>query len=85
VGPHVLRYVGATLAQLYQRHPQLTHHVIACENMVGGSSTLRNLVLNTGVTIPKGVDFLDVAVDRIVPLSQEVGSLDLKLSHHLNG
>jgi mannitol-1-phosphate 5-dehydrogenase len=79
VGPHVLRHVGATLAQLYQRHPQLTHHVIACENMVGGSSTLRNHVLNTGITIPKGVDFLDAAVDRIVPLSQEVGSLDVKV------
>jgi mannitol-1-phosphate 5-dehydrogenase len=79
VGPHVLRHVGATLSQLYEIHPNLTHHVIACENMVGGSSALRNHVLNTGITIPNGVDFLDAAVDRIVPLSQELGSLDVKV------
>jgi mannitol-1-phosphate 5-dehydrogenase len=79
VGPNVLKHVGATLAQLYQRHPQLTHHVIACENMVGGSSALKAHVLQNGGLVPNGVDFLDAAVDRIVPLSQEAGSLDVKV------
>jgi mannitol-1-phosphate 5-dehydrogenase len=79
VGPNVLKHIGATLAQLYHHLPQLEHHVIACENMVGGSSALRQHVLNAGGVLPKEVDFLDAAVDRIVPLSQAEGSLDVKV------
>jgi mannitol-1-phosphate 5-dehydrogenase len=79
VGPNVLRHVATTLSNLYERFPHLKHHVIACENMVGGSSALKDHVLNTGITLPEGVDFLDAAVDRIVPLSQESGSLDVKV------
>ena len=79
VGPNVLKHVGATLAQLYKQHPNLQHHVIACENMVGGSTTLKNHVLASLDSCPIGVNFLDAAVDRIVPLSQKEGTLDVKV------
>jgi mannitol-1-phosphate 5-dehydrogenase len=79
VGPNVLKHVGATLAKIYEHNPHLTHSVIACENMVGGSSTLKEHVLSTCRTIPQNVHFLDAAVDRIVPMSQEAGSLDVKV------
>lgn len=79
VGPNILPHVGATLAKLYTLLPHVTHKVIACENMVGGSTALKNIVMAKGVNIPLGVNFLDAAVDRIVPLSQNADSLNVKV------
>jgi mannitol-1-phosphate 5-dehydrogenase len=79
VGPNVLMHVGTTLAKIYGNNPQITHSVIACENMVGGSSKLKEHVLSHDITLPKNVNFLDAAVDRIVPMSQVEGSLDVKV------
>ncbi len=79
VGPNVLKHVGATLAKIYEDNPHLSHNVIACENMVGGSSKLKEHVSDSLSVLPKNVQFLDAAVDRIVPMSQEAGSLDVKV------
>lgn len=79
VGPNVLPHVGATLAYLYTELPNVKHYVIACENMVGGSTTLKKLIIQRGAKIPQDVQFLDAAVDRIVPLSQGTDTLDVKV------
>ena len=79
VGPNVLKHVGATLAKIYEDNPHLSHSVIACENMVGGSSKLKEHVSDSLSVLPENVHFLDAAVDRIVPMSQEAGSLDVKV------
>lgn len=79
VGPNVLKHVGTTLARIYENNPHLSHSVIACENMVGGSSKLKEHVLSYDIVLPKNVQFLDAAVDRIVPMSQEIGSLNVKV------
>lgn len=79
VGPNALKHIGATLSKIYEGNPYLSHNVIACENMVGGSTKLKEYVLKNGITLPKKVQFLDAAVDRIVPMSQIEGSLDVKV------
>ncbi|HFZ8993638.1 TPA: mannitol-1-phosphate 5-dehydrogenase [Citrobacter freundii] len=76
VGPQVLSKIANTLAQgLIARHRngnQQPMNIIACENMVRGTSQLKQHVLQA---IPAGlhawveehIGFVDSAVDRIVP------------------
>ncbi|HEB4872013.1 TPA: mannitol-1-phosphate 5-dehydrogenase [Kluyvera ascorbata F0526] len=76
VGPQVLSKIASTLAQgLIARHQngnQQTMNIIACENMVRGTSQLKQHVLLAMPTelhgwVEEHVGFVDSAVDRIVP------------------
>lgn len=75
IGPNNLKYLGENLAKgLTKRleRKKTPLNVIACENMFGSSSTLKNFVyakLSDDVKneLEKFVGFPDAAVDRIVP------------------
>ncbi|WP_044640237.1 mannitol-1-phosphate 5-dehydrogenase [Risungbinella massiliensis] len=76
VGPNVLKYLAPTLAEgLRQRVSQTEKplHIIACENMVRGTSQFQeqiqdHLSIEEQASLQGKVAFLDAAVDRIVPL-----------------
>ncbi len=84
VGPQILERIAHGVAQgLIRRHDKGNTHplnIIACENMVRGTSQLKTHVMNA---LPEQyhawaeahIGFVDSAVDRIVPPS-EAGSSD---------
>lgn len=84
VGPQILAKIAGTIAKgLTKRHQQGNSqplNIIACENMVRGTSQLKQHVFDV---LPQGdqawveqhVGFVDSAVDRIVPPA-EAGSSD---------
>ncbi|MGL5701313.1 MAG: mannitol-1-phosphate 5-dehydrogenase, partial [Kluyvera sp.] len=76
VGPQVLGKIAHTLAQgLITRHHSGNHqpmNIIACENMVRGTSQLKQHVLQALPAelhswVEEHIGFVDSAVDRIVP------------------
>lgn len=76
VGPNVLRLIAPTIAAgiLARREAGVTTplHIIACENMVGGSTILKGHVdeqldADTQAWANQHVAYPDSAVDRIVP------------------
>ncbi len=75
IGPNSLKYLGENLAKGLTKRLQTKRtplNVIACENMFGSSTTLKNFVyakLSDDVKneLDKFVGFPDAAVDRIVP------------------
>ena len=76
VGPQVLSKIASTLAQgLIARHDNGNHqpmNIIACENMVRGTSQLKQHVLQAMPAelhgwVEEHIGFVDSAVDRIVP------------------
>jgi len=75
VGPNVLPIIAKNIAEgLVQRYSQTKNpvNVIACENMIGGSTLLKESVMehipeDQKATIESFVGFPDAAVDRIVP------------------
>lgn len=76
VGPQVLGKIAHTLAQgLIARHHSGNHqpmNIIACENMVRGTSQLKQHVLQALPAelhswVEEHIGFVDSAVDRIVP------------------
>lgn len=78
IGPKILPYIAPLIKQGIQKRKdkgsQEPLDVIACENMIGGSSFLKEEVLkNTDDTdlidyIEQYIGFPDAAVDRIVPM-----------------
>lgn len=76
VGPQILEKIAGTIAQgLTQRHADGNTrplNIIACENMVRGTTQLKGHVLkqlpeNEREWVAQHVGFVDSAVDRIVP------------------
>ncbi|MBS4198721.1 mannitol-1-phosphate 5-dehydrogenase [Bacillus sp. FJAT-49732] len=75
VGPTILPHIAGLLAEGVKKRINTTGkplNVIACENMIGGSTFLKekvyeNLEENEQKDFSKFVGFLDAAVDRIVP------------------
>ncbi|MFC3393422.1 mannitol-1-phosphate 5-dehydrogenase [Brenneria rubrifaciens] len=85
VGPQILEKIAETLAQgLVKRHADGNSrplNIIACENMVRGTSQLKQQVLKLLpevllAWVDTHVGFVDSAVDRIVPPS-DAGSDDV--------
>lgn len=78
IGPKILPLIAPLIAQGIQkrkdRNVQTSLDIIACENMIGGSSFLKKeVVKNTSDEevlhyIEEYIGFPDAAVDRIVPL-----------------
>ncbi|MGB8666377.1 MAG: mannitol-1-phosphate 5-dehydrogenase [Serratia inhibens] len=84
VGPQILAKIAGTLAKgLIKRHQQGNSrplNIIACENMVRGTSQLKQHVFDAlpqdeQAWVEQHVGFVDSAVDRIVPPA-EAGSSD---------
>lgn len=86
IGPNILQFVAPKLAKGLERRIGKTNrplNVIACENMVGGSSALKNFVFAAlddaaKEKIAACVGFPDAAVDRIVPLQKNDEKLLVK-------
>ena len=77
IGPNILPRIAALIAQGLEARAQDTTKqpidVIACENMIGGSTFLKSEVqkhLANWQEIEATVGFPDAAVDRIVPMQQ---------------
>ncbi|CAI1895917.1 MAG TPA: mannitol-1-phosphate 5-dehydrogenase [Serratia grimesii] len=84
VGPQILAKIAGTIAKgLTKRHQQGNSqplNIIACENMVRGTSQLKQHVFDVlpqddQAWVEQHVGFVDSAVDRIVPPA-EAGSSD---------
>ena len=84
VGPGVLKHIAGTLARgLEERMAsgnEVPMNIIACENMLGGSSRLKSEVLNFVKAdlrnwIDGRIGFPDSAVDRIVPPMENTGDM----------
>ncbi|NGQ95225.1 mannitol-1-phosphate 5-dehydrogenase [Brevibacillus sp. SYP-B805] len=78
VGPHILRHIAPVIAKGIARRAQENQqplNVIACENMIGGSTQLKSHVFallsdREQEWAERLVGFPDAAVDRIVPLQK---------------
>lgn len=78
VGVSILKHIAGSIAQGITKRLQVSSsplHVIACENAIGGSAQLKELVYaqldeDTVTKADASVAFPNAAVDRIVPLQQ---------------
>ncbi len=85
VGPNILKFVAPLIAEGLKKRKHMnggTVNVIACENMVGGSSELKNHVVEKlGAEeiawVEENVGFPNSAVDRIVPNQNNERLLDV--------
>ncbi|MBB3108987.1 mannitol-1-phosphate 5-dehydrogenase [Paenibacillus phyllosphaerae] len=77
VGVHILKHIAGTIAQGIEKRLTASVtaplHVIACENAIGGSTQLKELVYGhlpaeLHAVADRSIAFPDAAVDRIVPL-----------------
>lgn len=79
VGPRILEFVAPLIARgLAARESSTPLTVMACENAIGATSTLRGFVEQhaSADDLAKG-RFANTAVDRIIPLRDDVTGLDV--------
>ncbi|SDJ23873.1 mannitol-1-phosphate 5-dehydrogenase [Salimicrobium halophilum] len=81
VGPNVLPLIATAIAEgLKGRTGQEPLTIIACENMIGGSTLLKEEVSKlTEEEVLEKADFPDSAVDRIVPIQHNEKLLDVSV------
>ena len=87
IGPNILKFIALNIAEGLTRRFQLNSrplNIIACENMVGGSTVLKGFVYEHLDEKNKAmaelmVGFPDAAVDRIVPLQKNEEPLLVKV------
>lgn len=87
IGPNILKFIAPNIAKGLTKRIAVNKtplNIIACENMVGGSTVLKNFVyenLSDDVKpeIDKVIGFPDAAVDRIVPLQKNDEKLLVKV------
>ena len=87
IGPNILKFIAPNIAKGLTKRVatnQTPLNIIACENMVGGSTVLKNFVyqnLSDDVkpAVEKLIGFPDAAVDRIVPLQKNDEKLLVKV------
>lgn len=85
VGPTILPFIAPLIAEGIKKRKNIQDaplNIIACENMIGGSSQLKNLVLEKlnkeeQQWLHEYIGFPDSAVDRIVPNQQNEKLLDV--------
>lgn len=83
IGPNILKFIAPVIAKgisLRLQRGGKPLNVIACENMIGGSSTLKAFVYGSlsdqdKTMAAKKIGFPDAAVDRIVPLQKNEDKL----------
>ncbi len=87
IGPNILKFIAPNIAKgltLRLKANTAPLNIIACENMVGGSTVLKNFVYEalddeTKALADKYIGFPDAAVDRIVPLQKNDEKLLVKV------
>ena len=87
IGPNILKFIAPNIAKGLARRVEKNEaplNIIACENMVGGSTVLKNFVyehLDDTVKdkVTRCIGFPDAAVDRIVPIQHNDDPLLVKV------
>ena len=87
IGPNILKFIAPNIAKGLTKRLQTNEaplNIIACENMVGGSTVLRDFVYgaldeDTKKKADQLIGFPDAAVDRIVPLQKNEEKLLVKV------
>ena len=87
VGPNILKFIAPNIAKGLVKRVAVNKtplNIIACENMVGGSTALKNFVYenlsdDVKTEVQKLIGFPDAAVDRIVPLQKNDEKLLVKV------
>ena len=87
IGPNILKFIAPNIAKGLARRVEKNEtplNIIACENMVGGSTVLKNFVyehLDDTIKdkVTRSVGFPDAAVDRIVPIQHNEDPLLVKV------
>jgi len=85
IGPNILKFIAPLIADGIKARMKSNPspiNIIACENMIGGSSALKQFVLENlneeeKVWVEEYVGFPDSAVDRIVPNQKNDNLLDV--------
>ena len=87
IGPNILKFIAPNIAKGLARRLETNDaplNIIACENMVGGSTVLRNFVYehladDLKEKAGRSIGFPDAAVDRIVPIQHNEDPLLVKV------
>ncbi|MBR4642001.1 MAG: mannitol-1-phosphate 5-dehydrogenase [Selenomonadaceae bacterium] len=87
IGPNILKFIAPNIAKGLTKRVATNKtplNIIACENMVGGSTVLKNFVYenladDVKPEVQKLIGFPDAAVDRIVPLQKNYEKLLVKV------
>ena len=87
IGPNILKFIAPNIAKGLARRVEKNEtplNIIACENMVGGSTILKNFVyehLDDTIKdkVARCIGFPDAAVDRIVPIQHNEDPLLVKV------
>lgn len=87
IGPNILKFIAPNIAKGLTKRVatnKIPLNIIACENMVGGSTVLKNFVYenladDVKPEVEKLIGFPDAAVDRIVPLQKNDEKLLVKV------
>ena len=90
IGPNILKFIAPNIAKGLTKRIATNKtplNIIACENMVGGSTVLKNFVyenLSDDVKdeVRKLIGFPDAAVDRIVPAQKNDEKLLVKVEEY---
>ena len=90
IGPNVLKFIAPNIAKGLKRRVMGNDkplNIIACENMVGGSTVLKKFVydhLSSDIKkkVDKMIGFPDAAVDRIVPAQKNDEKLLVKVEEY---
>ncbi len=87
IGPNILKFIAPNIAKGLTKRVAVNDtplNIIACENMVGGSTVLKGFVYqhladDVKPAVDKLIGFPDAAVDRIVPLQKNYEKLLVKV------
>lgn len=76
VGPTAMRFIAPVIREGLELRSGEPVAVMACENAIGATDTLRDLVLDGAPTLASKAVFANTAVDRIIP-PQDPAGLDV--------
>ncbi|KAG9903414.1 hypothetical protein KCV05_g15560, partial [Aureobasidium melanogenum] len=85
VGPNILKFIAPVIAKgIENRKKDSPVAVIACENAIGATDTLRKFIEeklsdSTKSNIQDKARFANSAIDRIVPMQDEDAGLNVKI------
>ena len=85
VGPNVLKFIAPVIAKgINSRTKDTALSIIACENAIGGTDTLRGFIeekldASAAKNIASRALFANSAIDRIVPVQDEDAGLNVKI------
>lgn len=90
IGPNILKFIAPNIAKGLTKRIAVNKtplNIIACENMVGGSTVLKNFVYenladDVKSEVQKLIGFPDAAVDRIVPAQKNDEKLLVKVEEY---